>query len=103
MLFDKSEEMGDSPGLGVLAGKVVRFNFDDGRQPMDDRLPSADQKSIDVHPSRITHHALQTNCPSSIVHRLKVPHIRWNTLDFRPDAALFQGLGQGWRVSCGDY
>src|SRR5438105_2371398 len=26
MLFDASEEMGQSPGLGVLPGKVVRFS-----------------------------------------------------------------------------
>ena len=27
MLFDESEEMGSTPGLGILRGKVVRFQF----------------------------------------------------------------------------
>jgi glutamine amidotransferase len=29
---------------------------------------------------------------------LKVPHIGWNTLSFRPDAPMFQGLNQGDRA-----
>jgi glutamine amidotransferase len=66
MLFDSSEEMGDSRGLGVLPGKVMRFDFDDR--------------------------------PSSIVHRLKIPHIGWNAVEFRQDAALFRGLDQDERV-----
>ncbi len=30
MLFDESSEMGDSPGLGLFAGKIVKF-FENGR------------------------------------------------------------------------
>lgn len=29
MLFDRSEEMGGDPGLGILSGNVVRFRFDE--------------------------------------------------------------------------
>jgi glutamine amidotransferase len=65
MLFDESEEMGASPGLGVLPGKVVRFNFEDN---------------------------------AAEARRLKVPHIGWNGLNFRPEAPLFAGLEQGERV-----
>src|SRR5207247_2316377 len=78
MLFDESDEMGASPGLGILSGRVVRFSVDDGRSTMDDG-----------------------QCPdrqSSIVHRLKVPHIGWNELRFNEDAALFRGLNQGDRA-----
>src|SRR5512143_3907418 len=28
MLFDESEEMGSTPGLGVLRGRIVKFRFD---------------------------------------------------------------------------
>lgn len=63
MLFDESDEMGASPGLGVLPGRVVRFDLD----------RAAEMK-------------------------LKVPHIGWNALSFRPDATLFQGLQQGDRA-----
>lgn len=62
MLFDTSDEMGETPGLGVLHGRVRRFEFD------------AEHRD------------------------LKVPHIGWNALDFRADAALFAGLDQGDRV-----
>jgi len=33
MLFDSSEENGDTPGLGLLPGKVVRFQLDGKLQP----------------------------------------------------------------------
>jgi glutamine amidotransferase len=66
MLFETSEEMGTSPGLGVLPGRVVKFRFD-----------SADGNG------RMT---------------LKIPHIGWNSLHFRPEASLFRGLSEGDRV-----
>jgi glutamine amidotransferase len=69
MLFDESEERGSTPGLGILPGKVVKFRFDE--------------------PIRN---------PQSAIRNLKVPHIGWNTLSFRPDAPLFQGLAQGDRA-----
>jgi imidazole glycerol-phosphate synthase subunit HisH len=77
MLFEESEEMGSTPGLGVLPGRVVRFQFDDGRRTTDDG---------------------QICNPQSAVRNLKVPHVGWNVLDFREDAPLFQGLSQGDRV-----
>lgn len=70
MLFEASEERGSSPGLGVLPGKVVKFDF--GSE--DFRLPATDFRLP------------------------KVPHIGWNTLSFRPDAPLFSGVSQGDRV-----
>lgn len=72
MLFDTSEERGASPGLSILPGRVVKFHFD--------------------HPER-----LDTRHPTPDT-RLKVPHIGWNALTFRPEAPLFAGLNQGDRV-----
>lgn len=69
MLFEESDEMGSSPGLGVLPGRVVRFDFD---------VPNAQRPTPNV--------------------RLKVPHIGWNELAFREDATLFRGLSQADRV-----
>lgn len=66
MLFETSEEMGTSPGLGILPGRVVRFRFD---------TPGENGRSA-----------------------LKIPHIGWNSLRFRPDALLFRGLSEGDRV-----
>jgi glutamine amidotransferase len=69
MLFDVSEEMGTTPGLGILPGRVVKFRFGDA-----------------------------IRSPQSAIGNLKVPHIGWNELSFRPDAPLFQGLEQGDRA-----
>ncbi len=87
MLFEASEEMGASPGLGVLPGRVVRFNFEDrvaeGVQAFRrSGVQDPDPSTINPQPST----------------RLKVPHIGWNELQFREDAALFRGLRQGDRV-----
>jgi len=68
MLFDESEEMGATPGLGLLRGKVVRFDFDD-------------------HSPLTTQHSA-----------IKVPHIGWNEIEFEPDSPLFAGLNQGDRA-----
>jgi len=71
MLFDSSEELsgGVQPtGLGILPGTVVKFDF------------------------------ASVNGAEPETHALKVPHIGWNTLSFRPDAPLFEGLSQGERV-----
>lgn len=70
MLFESSEEMGVSPGLAILPGRVVKFHFSN---------------------SRFTPHASRPT-------PLKVPHIGWNALSFRADAPLFAGLNQGDRV-----
>jgi glutamine amidotransferase len=70
MLFEESEEMGASPGLGILPGRVVKFDFR--------------RSTLNPQPSTLN--------------LLKVPHIGWNALSFRPDAALFAGLSQGDRV-----
>lgn len=76
MLFDESEEMGASPGLGVLGGRVVRFRFDGaGKGTSWDREATSESNS-----------------------RLKVPHIGWNELRFATESLLFRGLNQGDRV-----
>jgi imidazole glycerol-phosphate synthase subunit HisH len=69
MLFEESEEMGSTRGLGILPGRVVKFRFDATAQRAND--PSA---------------------------RLKIPHIGWNSLTFGTESSLFQGLNQGDRV-----
>lgn len=56
LLFDESEEAPGVKGLGILPGKIVRFD-DSGE--------------------------------------LKVPHMGWNQIEFRPGAKLFKGVEQG--------
>jgi len=75
MLFESSEEMGRSPGLGVLPGKVVKFHFD-----------------------RVFRSSGVQGFGQTDPEPLKIPHIGWNTLSFRPNAPLFAGLNQGDRV-----
>ncbi len=55
MLFDYGEEMGVHPGLGVLGGKVVRFNFGEsaeGERPL--KVPHIGWNSLEFPgPSRL--------------------------------------------------
>ena len=51
MLFDASDEMGDSAGLGVLPGRVVRFDFSpEQRQQERLKVPHIGWNSLDVSP-----------------------------------------------------
>jgi imidazole glycerol-phosphate synthase subunit HisH len=60
-LFEGSDEAPGVPGLGVIAGRIVRLQGDAER-------------------------------------RLKVPHVGWNSLDFRSPARLLDGLPAGAHV-----
>ncbi len=60
MLFDVSYEDGQHQGLGIIPGKVIKFDF-----------------------SGAENHA-----------KLKVPHMGWNSLNIRPDIAIYNGIDQ---------
>ncbi len=67
LLFDASEEMGETAGLGLLPGRVVRFS-PDLTEPQGDGQPR----------------------------RLKVPHMGWSRVSASAsDSALLGGLGGG--------
>jgi imidazole glycerol-phosphate synthase subunit HisH len=65
ILFEESEEFGQTPGLGVLRGKVVRFSSD---------MPA---RGSGEGPS------------------LKVPHIGWNSLRVVREAPVLDGIAPG--------
>lgn len=65
-LFDESDEMGTHKGLGLIPGKVTRFN---------------DQFTI--HNSQST------------IHNLKVPHMGWNQLEPAWESPLLAGVKKG--------
>jgi glutamine amidotransferase len=79
MLFETSEETDSTRGLGVLKGKVVRFEFG---------IQNAQNERRETYSAS---ERLNTQ-------HLKVPHIGWNELEFNAESALFQGLEQGERV-----
>ncbi|CAD7288802.1 imidazole glycerol phosphate synthase subunit HisH [Campylobacter suis] len=56
LLFDQSDEFGFSAGLGLISGKVVKFQNDKFITP------------------------------------LKVPHVGWNTVNFKKQTAINKGL-----------
>ncbi len=95
MLFEASDEMGASPGLGVLPGRVVRFDFGNdevgrrGEAETPNYQLSIDNLQLTINPNT------QRPTPSA---RLKVPHIGWNELWFRDNGVLYRGLNQGDRV-----
>lgn len=75
LLFDVSEEMGRHKGLGLLPGRIVRFDFskagDDppGNQPTPGGAISVEEKRA-----------------------LKVPHMGWNTVTPHHASPLLNGL-----------
>jgi len=73
LLFEESEEMGQHQGLGVFAGRVVRFV-----------QRSKEEKSCTSAPL--------LPCPPA---PLRVPHIGWNQLHIRQESPLLAGVPDG--------
>ena len=99
MLFDESEENAESPGLGILAGRVVKFRFDGGRRTMKDEeykyyVPQHPLETFHRPPPAVDSADLNARPPE----RLKVPHIGWNEVEHLPGSKLFEGVAQGERV-----
>ena len=76
LLFDYSEEMGRHRGLGILPGKVIRFN---------DRYTSEN-----TSPGR----SVETSTGTEHMHDppLKIPHMGWNTIDIKYSSPLLSGI-----------
>ena len=66
LLFESSDELGDTVGLGLLPGHVTKIKMQDAS-----------------YASRITHHAL------------KIPHMGWNQLDLVKEHPLVNGVESG--------
>ncbi|MFO7537549.1 MAG: imidazole glycerol phosphate synthase subunit HisH [Chloroflexota bacterium] len=73
-LFDSSEEMGHHTGLGLIAGRVRRFDFDGG--------PKTEDGEVSLRP------------PSSVL-RLKIPHMGWNQIEATRASRLLAGIAAG--------
>ncbi len=73
LLFEESEEMGEHKGLGVFAGRVVRFV-----------QRSEEGKSCTYAP-----------LPPCTPAQLRVPHIGWNQLHIRRQSSLLSGVPDG--------
>jgi imidazole glycerol-phosphate synthase subunit HisH len=80
LLFESSDELGDTEGLGLLPGRVTRIKMQDAGCKMQDAGCRMRETS---HSSLITRHSL------------KVPHMGWNQLDLVRDHALVRGVETG--------
>jgi imidazole glycerol-phosphate synthase subunit HisH len=70
-LFDSSEELGQHTGLGLIAGRVRRFSFED--RSLTQRSREAEGKW----------------------QRLKVPHMGWNQIEATRESRLLAGIAAG--------
>jgi len=87
LLFDVGEEMGEWEGLGLIPGRVVRFNFDAGRVI----APDLSTPSVSPYASRAV-----ARMPDARPASLKVPHIGWNQLKLvKPSHPLMNGVPDG--------
>ncbi len=78
MLFEISEEMGEHQGLGILPGRVVRF----------ERVNAQVAATAYADESDDTEFGAETPL-------LKVPHMGWNTVVPRRDSPLLAGIERG--------
>ena len=73
LLFESSDELGDTVGLGLLPGHVTRIKMQETGSKMQDAS----------HATRNTQHVL------------KIPHMGWNQLDLVRDHPLRTGVESG--------
>ncbi|HQZ99292.1 MAG TPA: imidazole glycerol phosphate synthase subunit HisH [Thermoflexales bacterium] len=97
LLFDVGEEMGQWPGLGLIGGRVVKFDFSRLATEVAPGEPAAEGPPTRTH-ERIgadQHSAESPPAVISIAGRLKIPHIGWNNIT--PNAAhpIFTGIERG--------
>lgn len=74
LLFDVSEEMGEHRGLGLLPGRVVRF--EGAFEPAACLTDAGEAGPVAIAPDT----------------RLKVPHMGWNTVAIDHESSLLAGL-----------
>ena len=80
LLFESSDEMGDTQGLGILPGRVMKIKMQDAGNV----TPAADPTS---HTAQRAHESPQS--------RLKIPHMGWNQLDLVRDHPHVRGVPTG--------
>ncbi len=73
LLFEESSEQGTHKGLGIIPGKVVRF------------------KDHQTAPVQTNAEQLDT----TLVSKLKVPHMGWNDIEIKQDSQLLSGVQNG--------
>ncbi len=86
LLFEESEEDGLHQGLGLIPGRIVRFD------PRPHRDLGGSAKTVGTVPFLARE---KGDCPPAfgvLAEPLKIPHMGWNTLQIRRQTPLFQGL-----------
>lgn len=76
LLFESSDELGNTVGLGLLPGHVTKIKMQDVQSTGDGRQDAP-------HSSRVTRHSL------------KIPHMGWNQLDLVQAHLLVNGVESG--------
>jgi glutamine amidotransferase len=98
LLLDVGEEMGAWPGLGLIGGRVVRFQFD---PPPDAAGANLQPSTLNPQPSTFNPQPSTSNPQPSILNlqpstfNLKVPHIGWNQIHPAGDHPLLRGVLPG--------
>jgi imidazole glycerol-phosphate synthase subunit HisH len=80
LLFESSDELGQTAGLGLLPGHVTRIKR---QEAGDEKQEAGGRRQETSHSSLITRHSL------------KIPHMGWNQLDLVRDHPLVRGVETG--------
>jgi glutamine amidotransferase len=94
LLFETGTEDGEHKGLGILGGKVVKFDFSGrgmGVPPVPDpnEQPQQQSKNEDRAGTALEHTGKMP------VPRLRIPHMGWNQVHWKRDCPMLRGIEQG--------
>ncbi|WP_297924279.1 imidazole glycerol phosphate synthase subunit HisH [uncultured Campylobacter sp.] len=96
LLFEQSEEFGARSGLGILPGRVVKFDktkfnirgAESGSEDIKFRSGEAEFNSDEAEPSN------RSGQNFASAESLKIPHVGWNSAHFIKRSPINAGLGE---------
>jgi glutamine amidotransferase len=111
LLFEEGTEDGEHKGLGILGGKVVKFDFSGrgmGVPPMCTTgvspvsSPFLVASSSRIYPQQQQQEQQQDRAGTALEHtgkmpvpRLRIPHMGWNQVHWHRDCPMLRGIEQG--------
>jgi glutamine amidotransferase len=107
LLFEVGTEDGEHKGLGILGGKVVKFDFSErgiGVPPMCSTgvSPVVAVSSASSFPRQQKEKQQQDRAGTALEHtgkmpvpRLRIPHMGWNQIHWTRDCPMLRGFEQG--------
>jgi glutamine amidotransferase len=95
LLFEEGTEDGNYKGLGILGGKVVKFDFGSGCAAGVPPASFAVSSSVPTEQQQIQQQQDADKMSASRIQRLRIPHMGWNQVHWTRDCPMLRGIEQG--------